>query len=190
MNAYDFDKTIYDGDSTADFYLFCLKRHKKIIFMCAPSLLGATLRFYAAKKGTKTQFKETMYRFLLYCDCERDVRDFWAKNRKRIKRFYLEQKRPDDVIISASPVFLLSPICEELGTGTLIASKVDPKTGLYSGENCHGVEKVRRFREIFGEEAVAEEFYSDSHSDDPMAKTARKAFMVKGESVKAWEFDR
>ena len=30
MNVYDFDKTIYYGDSTADFYLFCLKRHKKI----------------------------------------------------------------------------------------------------------------------------------------------------------------
>ena len=30
MNVYDFDKTIYDGDSTADFYLFSLKRHKGI----------------------------------------------------------------------------------------------------------------------------------------------------------------
>lgn len=186
MNAYDFDKTIYDGDSTADFYLFCLKRHKKIIIMCAPSLLGATLRFYAAKKGTKTQFKEVMYRFLRYCDCERDVHDFWEKNRKKIKRFYLEQKRPDDVIISASPVFLLRPICSELGVGTLIASIVDPETGIYSGENCHGEEKVRRFREIFGENAVIEEFYSDSRSDEPMAKTARKAFLVKGESLTEW----
>ena len=186
MNAYDFDKTIYDGDSTADFYLFCLKRHKQIIFKCSPSLLGATLRFYAAKKGTKTQFKEVMYRFLRYCDCKRDVHDFWEKNRKKIKRFYLEQKRPDDVIISASPVFLLRPICSELGIGTLIASNVDPETGIYSGENCHGEEKVRRFREIFGENAVVDEFYSDSHSDEPMAKTARKAFLVKGESLTEW----
>ena len=27
-NIYDFDKTIYDGDSTVDFFLFCLKREK------------------------------------------------------------------------------------------------------------------------------------------------------------------
>ena len=45
MNVYDFDKTIYYGDSTADFYLFCLKRHKKILTL-APSLLGAFLKFY------------------------------------------------------------------------------------------------------------------------------------------------
>ena len=55
MNAYDFDKTVYYGDSTADFYLFCLKRHKKIITL-APSLLGAFLKFYVFKKGTKTEF--------------------------------------------------------------------------------------------------------------------------------------
>lgn len=40
MNVYDFDKTIYYGDSTADFYLFCLKRHKKILTL-APSLWEA-----------------------------------------------------------------------------------------------------------------------------------------------------
>ena len=60
MNVYDFDKTIYYGDSTADFYLFCLKRHKKILTL-APSLLGAFLKFYVFKKGTKTDFKEKMY---------------------------------------------------------------------------------------------------------------------------------
>ena len=63
MNAYDFDKTIYDGASTANFYLFSLRRHKRIFFLC-PSLLGAVLRFYLFKRGTKTQFKEVMYRFL------------------------------------------------------------------------------------------------------------------------------
>ncbi len=61
MNVYDFDKTIYDGDSTADFYLFSLKRHK-IILLLAPSLLGAFLKFYLFKKGSKTDFKQVMYR--------------------------------------------------------------------------------------------------------------------------------
>ena len=28
MNVYDFDKTIYDGDSTLDFYLFSLKKNQ------------------------------------------------------------------------------------------------------------------------------------------------------------------
>ena len=81
---------------------------------------------------------------------------------------------------------MLKPICEKLGIKHLIASRVDPKTGKYSGENCHGKEKVRRFYEIFGKTEV-DEFYSDSHSDEPMAKIAKKAFLVKGEAVSPWK---
>lgn len=33
-NIYDFDKTIYDGDSTVDFFLFCLKREPILILFC------------------------------------------------------------------------------------------------------------------------------------------------------------
>ena len=186
MNAYDFDKTIYDGDSTADFYLFCLKRHKKNLLL-APSLLGAALRYYVGKKGSKTEFKEVMYRFLRRCDVERDVADFWQGHRAKIKRFYLAQQQQDDVIISASPAFLLQPICRQLGIRRLIASEVSPETGLYYGVNCHGEEKVRRFREQFGD-AVIDRFYSDSHSDDPLARIARQAYLVKGETLSPWTF--
>ena len=60
MNCYDFDKTIYNGDSTKDFYLFCLKRHKGII-KTFPGLIKAFTKFYVLKKGNKTDFKEKMY---------------------------------------------------------------------------------------------------------------------------------
>ena len=108
MNAYDFDKTIYDGDSTADFYMFCLKKHKSIILL-APSLLCAFCKFYVFKIGTKTEFKEKMYRFLTKCNAEKDVAEFWDKNCGKIKEFYINQKKSDDVIISASPVTANSP---------------------------------------------------------------------------------
>lgn len=52
MNVYDFDKTIYDGDSTADFYMFSLKRHKMILTLL-PSLAAAFLNFYVFHRGTK-----------------------------------------------------------------------------------------------------------------------------------------
>lgn len=181
MNVYDFDKTIYDGDSTADFYLFALARHKKILLL-APSLLGAFLRFYLFRRGTKTDFKQVMYRFLRYCDTERDLKDFWDGHESKIKAFYLQQQREDDVIISASPEFLLRPICRRLGIRYLMASKVNEKTGVYTGVNCHGKEKVRRFYEAFPNGEI-EEFYSDSYSDAPLAIIAKKAFLVKGDAV-------
>lgn len=187
MNAYDFDNTVFYGDSTARFYRFALKRHPKIIGK-APSLLCAFVRFYIAKKGSKTEFKQTMYRFLICIpDIDSEVAAFWEKNLARIKPFYLKQKRGDDVIISASPAFLLSPVCRELGVDCLIASEVDKHTGVYNGENCHGQEKVRRFYERCGK-VQPDAFYSDSHSDDPMARTAKTAYMVKKDTITPWEF--
>ena len=188
MNVYDFDKTIYRGDSTADFYLFSLKRHKKILLL-TPSLLASVVRFYVLKKGTKTDFKQVMYRFFFFFYTERDVSDFWQKNESKIKAFYLKQQQPDDVIISASPVFLLAPICQSKGIRHLIASKVNPKTGVYSGINCQGDEKVRRFYETFPD-GVIDEFYSDSYSDTPLAELSKKAFLVDGESVSPWIFKK
>lgn len=187
MNAYDFDKTIYNGDSTADFYLFSLKRHKKI-FTLAPSLVGAFVKFYVFKKGTKTQFKEKMYRFLEFCDTNKDIEDFWNKNQDKIKNFYLNQQKDDDVIISASPEFLLAPICKRLGIKHLIASKVDCKSGKYSGINCHGKEKVKRFYDTFGSDTKVEKFYSDSYSDTPMAEIAEDAYLVKKNEILDWVY--
>ena len=31
VNVYDFDGTVYDGESTLDFYLYCVRRHPKAI---------------------------------------------------------------------------------------------------------------------------------------------------------------
>lgn len=186
MNAYDFDNTVFYGDSTARFYRFSLRRHPMILFK-APSLLRAFVRFYIAKKGSKTEFKQTMYRFLTCIpDIDSEVEAFWERNAARIKPFYLKQKRRDDVIISASPEFLLSPVCRRLKVGCLIASDVDKHTGVYAGVNCHGKEKVRRFCEHFGT-VEPDEFYSDSHSDDPMAEISKKAYMVKKDKITPWE---
>lgn len=188
MNVYDFDNTIYKGDSTADFYLFSLKRHKKI-FMLAPSLLGAVIKLYVFKKGTKTEFKEVMYRFLRYCDIDRDVADFWETHQCNIKKFYLDQQKNDDVIISASPEFLLEPIIKKLRIKSLMASPVDKHSGKHNGINCHGKEKVRRFYEVYPDGKI-DEFYSDSYSDTPLAEIADKAYIVKGEELSEWVFKK
>lgn len=186
MNVYDFDKTIYKSDSTADFYLFSLRRHPKILALL-PSLLKAYLRFYIFRKGSKTEFKEKMMRFVTKVNMKKDLEDFWKTHKRKIKKFYLEQKQDDDVIISASPRFLLEPICRELGIKHLLASEVSPKTGEFSGLNCHGEEKVRRFRKEF-QNAQIDEFYSDSYSDTPLARISTTAFIVKGDKINPWKF--
>ena len=69
----------------------------------------------------------------------------------------------------------------------MMASVVDKKTGIYTGENCHGKEKVRRFYERYPQGKI-EEFYSDSYSDTPLAKLAKRAYIVKDEEISDWVF--
>ena len=60
-------------------------------------------------------------------------------------------------------------------------------SGKYSGVNCHGKEKVKRFYEAFPDGKI-DNFYSDSYSDSPLAEIAEKAFMVDGDKVEGWIF--
>lgn len=185
MNVYDFDQTIYHGDSTTDFYFYCL-RHKPLMMRSIPGTVAA-FALYQAKIWNKTQFKQQMYRFLTAIgDTDKMVQKFWDSHIHNVKPWYIHQKhRDDDVIISASPEFLLKPVCEQLGIQYLMASRVDPSTGKYTGVNCWGEEKVRRFREVFGNAAI-EAFYSDSLSDTPLAKLANTAWIVRGNTLIPW----
>ncbi len=184
MNVYDFDKTIYKNDSTADFYLFCIRK-KPALFFSLFNTAAAAARYYLFKSGSKTDFKRRMYSFLRRVDAETLAEEFWDKNIHKIKSFYLELRRGDDVIISASPEFLLRPACRRLGVKNLIASRVDPKSGDYDGENCHGEEKLRRFYLCFPN-GVIDNFYSDSHSDDPLAAISKASFLVSGDKLTPW----
>ncbi|MFA7636707.1 MAG: HAD-IB family phosphatase [Monoglobales bacterium] len=179
MKAYDFDQTIYNGDSTRDFYFYCLKKYPQIMKYLPMTLIHAIK--FGVGIMSKTKFKEKFYIFLKSVpDIDLAVEDFWKSHEKNIKEWYIAQKSEEDLIISASPEFLLKPICEKLGA-KLIASRVDKFTGKTDGENCWGEEKVRRFHEAGG--GKIEEFYSDSLSDTPMAYLAEKAILVKGNKL-------
>ena len=183
MNVYDFDETIYRGDSTVNFYLFCLKKKIKLL-KYVPKQLKAIL-LYKIGKINKQQLKETFFGFLLEVDTTPMVQEFWDKNSHKIKKWYLENQKEDDVVISASPTFLLQPICEKLGIQNLIATELNPNTRKMEGENCKGKQKVQAFREYF-KEATINNFYSDSLSDSPMAEIATNAFMVRGNKIQPW----
>lgn len=65
---------------------------------------------YAVKSGSATELKEKLFAFLKDIpDIDGEVERFWAEHRDGIGEWYLRQKRGDDVIISASPEFLLEP---------------------------------------------------------------------------------
>ena len=181
INAYDFDDTIYDGDSSIDFYKYCLKRNKKVLLFLPVQLLGIIL--YILKIIDKTRLKEKLYSFLKVIDnVDSYIDDFWKEKKRKIKKWYLNQKEKSDVIISASPEFLLKPL-EKILDVKIIASKVDKKTGKFLSKNCHDIEKIKRYEEKYKKKI--RKFYSDSiKADRPMFEYSQEAYLVKKNDVK------
>ena len=184
MNVYDFDNTILRGDSTARFYAYCMLHYPKMWLDIPGQAVNGLL--FALKIRKKQVFKQRMLGFLKYIgDVDAAVEAFWQKNFCRVKPFYARTRRDDDVVISASPEFLIRPACEKLQVSCIMGSPVDKHTGIFSGLNCHGEEKVRRFYAVFPDGEIRD-FYSDSHSDDPLARIAKKAYYVRGDALLPW----
>ncbi len=136
---------------------------------------------------SKLQFKEKFYSFLKGIkDVDSMVELFWNENQDKIKDWYLKSKEESDVIISASPEFLLNTICRRIGIKHLIASEVNKNTGICEGENCYGEEKVLRFKKYF-EKGEIKKFYSDSLSDAPISLMASERYIVSGNNILPWD---
>lgn len=117
--------------------------------------------------------------YITAADVVRDclVDQFWGKHESLVFKRYLKQKLSDDVVISASPMFLLSPICKRPGVRPPIATEVELATGKLKGWNCKSIEKVYRFLTQYPN-AEIQNFYFGSQSDTPLAALAQKAFLV------------
>lgn len=183
MNIYDFDGTLYGGDSTFDFIRYSIKKHPSLVRFLPG--IGWKFAKYACKLTDKTTFKQGLYRLFSGYDAEKELEAFWDLNQHKIFSWYPGQHKEDDIVISASPEFLLKPICQRLGIQHLIASRVDVKTGTYTGQNCWGPEKVVRLKEVYGI-THCDKFFSDRYSDQPLADIADEAYLIVKGEIRPW----
>ncbi len=184
MNVYDFDNTIYNGESTVDFYFFCLKHNISLIKLL-PSLIVKIIKYKMCLISID-QLEKYVVKYSLKLldsidDPEKILKLFWEKNFKKIKPFYLNQKQPDDIILSASFEFLLEPAKEKLGIKTLIASQFDMENRQLI-RVCFRSKKVDLLLEnIDPNEKIC--FYTDSMNDKPVIDIADEAYLVKGDKI-------
>ena len=177
MNCYDFDQTIFFPDSSYLFVMYCLRHWPRAVLRALPGTLYIGAKALLHLADTKA-LKQQVFSFLRDLDdVDRVVEDFWEENFERgIADWYLREKREDDLILSASPEFLLRPAAQRLGV-QLIATRMDRHTGEIIGKNCHDYEKVTRFYREYPQGHV-DCFSSDSYSDSPMARIADAAVLV------------
>ena len=62
MNVYDFDHTVYPGDSTLDFWRSCIRRHPAALLPLPRAALSGAM--FKAGLCTRETFKGRFYRFL------------------------------------------------------------------------------------------------------------------------------
>ena len=180
MNVYDFDETIIYGDSEDYFFKYVLDNIKDIDKEIVVNYLN---RSHVSPSIDRTLLEYSYKEVLTHIkDLDSFLEDFWQVHFKYIKNWYLNQKRSDDVIISATPRFILEKAVKRLGVKWLIATEFDLKNYKVIGANCYKEEKVNRYKCEFGDTQV-DNFYSDSDSDIYMAKIAKCAYKVKDDEI-------
>ena len=186
IDVYDFDGTIYDGDSTFDFVRFCFRRHPALL-LGLPRVVRAALRL-AAKKIGLTEFKSALFSVMTaYIDLDSEAGLFWLSPKTRRKLGSWFESTPRDlpiVVASASPEFELKYAAKILGVKTLIGTRADVNTGELYGKNCKGEEKIERIREAVGEYTVRAMYTDDARADAPLLAIAEEKYIVKHGSVK------
>ena len=181
MNIYDFDNTIYKGDTTKDILLYSFKKHP---FKVIKALKKTKKLERDYKRGLITfeRVKEAMLSFLFEIDdLDGYIEKFVSSHMKNIKPWYLSRKNDYDIVISASYELWIIPFCKKLGIRYVLATKTD-KEGHIIGKNCKGEEKVKRLASTIPNAQIVTS-YSDSESDLPILNLAKTAYVVEGNKL-------
>lgn len=185
MNVYDFDGTIYYLNCTVDFALWYMKKKPFLCFSYLPRLFVDAVLYKLDKMPSYLLMRHLFSILGKVDDFDTRVEEFWDTHEKRISPWYLDQKRPDDLIISASPECLVGPIAKRLGV-KYVATEYDIETGVYVNNLMYAKEKSRYIIDI--NFPRIDNFYSDSLSDTPIALCAEKAYFVteKAQKIISW----
>ena len=177
VQLYDYDGTIRPGDTGSAFWLFCLVRRPYILLFLPFQALGGLCYML----GVCERFSRicSVHCYMRALNAPKLAQRFAARQLRKIYPYFLSRDRSlPTVVCSASPAFLLAPICGALGVDTLVATDVDPHTGVIRSPVCKGERKVQRLRAeypLFQYDAV----YSDSlRHDMPILRLGNRAFRV------------
>ena len=196
--VYDFDKTLYDGETGVNFSMFYLKKYpvRSILFLMKYS---KDLIFYLLKIINLTTLKERYFKFLerhSKSEIEELVDGFWETKRNKIYSWTREELKKNKkecemvIVSSASPLFLIENFLLSLGYDKVFGTNFvnDGKEGKETfvakidGENNKGKEKVKKLDEWAKKNELEYEiikFYSDSLADEPLYNISRKKYWIK-----------
>lgn len=185
MNVYDFDNTIYRGESGVDLFLYYLKKDPGLL-KYGPKVFSALiqykLRMIPINKALEKYAEEVEDYLRGIENFEEDMKDYWNKNCRKIKMLYFRQRTDNDLILSATPEFVLKEICRRLNIKNYIGTELDMET-VKVKHFCFRENKVVSFKKHYPNTRI-ENFYTDSLNDAPMMEISDNVYLVKGNKMK------
>lgn len=184
INVYDFDNTIYDGETLVDYIMYFIKHDPKI-WKYIPKLLVIAFKdhfhlfTFEEAINAYASFLEGYYVNLE--NPAENIVDFWNKNEKKIKPWYAEVQKESDVIVSGTLDFILEEIAGRIGIKNCVSSSIDEKTGKFK-RLCFLENKVTLFQEAYPDCEI-ENFYTDSMNDKAMMDISEHVFLVKKDKI-------
>ncbi len=180
MRVFDFDNTIYDGESTFDFAIFIMKK-KKSLFRFLPAFLWLLFLYKICKMNVKsfqkrlekyTQSFLANKEFVLEC-----VQEFWDENIEKLYPNMLKMIRREDIIITTCPRFLIQGIQDVIHTDHILATELDIENGKIKYLNFQE-NKVKNFKKNYPKVTI-KDFYTDSFNDQPLMDISTNVFLVR-----------
>lgn len=186
--AFDFDGTLTYKDSFTTFLrMQCGDTRIAGVFATNP---GIALDYVRTRDrgALKSRLIYKLLGPISQEDLEIRIQAFVTKTGQRLFRpdalkTWTTHSRPDTlrVIVTASPDILVRPFGQMIGADRVIGTKLGFSADGrllpdLDGVNCRGEEKMRRLREVFGEEVVLDSAYGDTKGDREMIAAAQNGF--------------
>lgn len=187
LAVFDFDGTIYKGDSFIDFCTFYyLKKPWRLWFFFAQ--LGGFL-FWKLRFLSSTQFKSLFIQYLFW-DSDKEIKRmsqlFWERprnfNETVIERLVFYQKEGYTILVaSASPKLFIESACLKLHVKHVVGTELIPfKKRHIVTKNCRGPEKLIQVKSTFPEHHLAVA-YSDNKDDMELLQQAERGYWILGD---------
>ena len=186
MNVYDFDNTIYNGESCFDLFLFYIRKDPGLLRLL-PKVLIAFAKYKRGKVTADAFLRENAalveQELRKIPHIEDDMRVFWDRHMRKIKPAFAEMLHADDWIVTAAPDFSMREVCRRLGVRNCVSSRVDLETCRILHFNLRE-RKIDAFRAACPD-AQIDAFYTDSPANDaPLIEMAEHAYVVRGNRIK------
>ena len=195
LAIFDIDYTITKKETLMELFKYVIKNDKRNLRFLPRAIFCGIM--YGVRIYDEKKVKEE---FLKFIDGIKEqelaelVKKFYDEKLKTIlyedalnMMKKLKSEGYDIYLISASPEFYINEFYDIKEVDKVIGTRFSFEDGIFTrkmeGENCKGIEKVRRLKEVIKNEKIEVDFkesymFSDSLSDKPLLDLVGKPYLI------------